>query len=65
AQHDRFVEKVQNVEYKFRQGHHAIAHDLFDLLRYWLIRHIQESDAEYVPALLQLGMTKSWVRKFW
>ena len=49
--HDLFIKKIESYRDRFELGH-SIEAELHEVLSKWLINHIQGTDKQYVPFLL-------------
>ncbi len=63
--HETLVRQVVEVQEKYQAGDGRIGIELLFLLRDWLLDHIQEEDTSYAPYLIQKGVFKRWISKFW
>lgn len=65
--HMVFIKKISEYKAQFEQGDSEIAQRVLQMLRKWLINHIQHDDADYVPAVMLMmnikPKKKSWVSR--
>jgi len=62
--HEVFTKKLGNYRERFHQGDIAAAREVNDMLRNWLVTHIKNDDADYVPMVRQVvdsGKKKGWI----
>ncbi len=63
--HDHIVDQVLAYQAKFRTGDTSVGMDLLLFLKEWLFDHINKIDRAYSETLLNAGVQKSWLKKFW
>lgn len=49
--HNEFIAKLGDFKAEFIADHNALAGEVFDFLKNWLIRHIKGTDMQYSPHL--------------
>lgn len=54
--HDRFVEKVKDLQARNAAGQIALSAEVFTSLKDWLVNHIQTVDRRYAPFLTAKGV---------
>lgn len=50
--HKVFIKKIGEYKSQFEEGDTRIAKRVLQMLRNWLLNHIQHDDADYVPAVM-------------
>lgn len=45
--HEQFIEKVEDLEHRFRNGKLILSIEITEFLKKWLVNHIQKIDMEY------------------
>jgi hemerythrin len=52
--HQLFIKKLAEYRTKFEAGDPQVAEQVAEMLRNWLVNHIQTEDADYVPAVSKI-----------
>lgn len=55
-EHDHFIEKVKDLENRFKEGKIILSYEITAFLKDWLIKHIQGTDMKYSQFLIQKGV---------
>lgn len=55
-EHDKFIEKVADVEKRFNEGKLVLTLEITNFLKDWLKNHIQGSDMKYSEFLIRNGV---------
>lgn len=65
--HKVFIKKITEYKRQFEEGNTDIAYRVLQMLRNWLINHIQHDDADYVPAVMFMMQIKpgkrGWINR--
>ncbi len=65
--HRVFIKKIAEYRAQFDQGDAEISERVLQVLRKWLVNHIQQDDADYLPAVMRMmnikPKKKSWVSR--
>jgi len=56
AEHDLLVAKAQEWKRQFDSGNQMLSIQIANVLRNWLVNHIEESDRRYAPFLISKGV---------
>ena len=62
--HQVFTKKLEEYKERFEAGDVNVAHQVNAMLRTWLVNHIKNDDADYVPAVKKVvdsGEKKGWI----
>jgi hemerythrin-like metal-binding protein len=55
-EHENFLNKVNDLEERFREGKLIISFEITDFLKKWIRNHIQETDSKYSKLLINRGV---------
>jgi hemerythrin len=55
-EHEYFIEKVNDIEERFRSGKLILSFEITDFLKKWIRNHIQETDSKYSVFLKSKGV---------
>ena len=56
TQHDYFRNEIKKLEVKFYNGEFTVSYEFINLLRTWLVEHIQTSDKKYINCFKTNGI---------
>ncbi|MDD3610082.1 MAG: bacteriohemerythrin [Halothiobacillaceae bacterium] len=68
--HDQLIDQLRHIRKDFEEGHGGVTFELMQVLKNWLVKHIQHSDKEYTPYFMQGKLSsneapKSWFERLW
>lgn len=59
VEHDALIEQLTELTTKLESGKKSVNFELLHFLKVWLAKHIQESDKQYTPHFISMGIKKS------
>lgn len=70
AVHDDLIDQLQHIRAEFEAGHGGVTFELMQVLKNWLVKHIQHSDKEYTDCFLHgqvhaQNAKPSWFQRLW
>lgn len=69
-EHVELLERLNDLRERFDSGNAELSVELMDLLRFWLTRHMMESDQRYARFFVESGALaspdrRSWIVRLW
>jgi len=70
VEHQKLIEQLKDIRTKFAEGHGGVTFELMQVLRNWLVKHIDGSDKAYTSHFLggrvhAQAQKRSWFARLW